>query len=574
MSHLRIGRELARDNRALLAAVAVLALLSTAATLALPMLVVLLIQAIQDGGDRTGWLVLIIGAGIGAAASSSLAGYLLARAGYQLVFRLRTRLMDHTLGMRLRDVRREGRTDLATRLSADAVQIKGAVDLVPLQLPVALLTLLGSLVLMGVLDLVLLGLTVAAFAVALGVVGVVVGLLRRRYAALQDRVGWLSEEYAAALDALTVIKTSRAESRVSQALTARADELRRLGTDAAKLESLGMPVINLGQQVALLAVLVVGGTRVVDGALSVGEYVGFLFYLLQLAAPLIMLATSATTIQAALTARRRFDDVFAHPAEDTGGSVDWPAAPGAPAVEFRGGTLDYDGEPALSGVDLVVPARGLTALVGLSGAGKSSVLNVVERLVELDSGTVLVFGADTATLGLPTLRARLAHLDQGFVLLAETVRANLTLARDDDLPDAALLAVLDQVGLREHIEGLPDGLDTQLGGAQDLSGGQRQRLALARVLLSDAPLVLLDEPTSQIDGVNEERLRAAVRRLARDRAVLMVAHRMSTVRDASTVIVLDRGRVIGQGRHEDLLVSCPRYRELVDLQAPLVAVPT
>jgi ABC-type multidrug transport system fused ATPase/permease subunit len=199
-TEVRIGRELARGHGALLAAVGVLALLSTAATLGLPMLVVRLIGAIQRGEDRTDWLLLIVGAGVAAAASSSLAGYLLARAGYELIFRLRTRLMDHTLAMRVLDVRREGQADLASRLSGDTMRIKAAVDVVPLQLPVALLTLVGSLVLMGVLDLVLLGLTVATFAVALGVVGLVVGLLRPRYAALQDRLGWLSEEYAAALD--------------------------------------------------------------------------------------------------------------------------------------------------------------------------------------------------------------------------------------------------------------------------------------------------------------------------------------------------------------------------------------
>lgn len=570
---LRLGREFARGNRALLVAVGALALLSAGGSLSLPMLVALLIQAIQDDGELTGWLLLIMGTAITSAAAAALAGYLLARAGYQLMYRLRTRLMDHTLAMRILDVRREGSANLASRLSGDTMQIKNAVDLVPLQLPVASLILVGSLVLMGVLDLVLLVITVAAFAAALAVVGVVLVLLRRHYTALQDRLGWLSDEYAAALDGLKLIKTTRSEPAVAAALAARADELRRIGTEAARLESLGTPAVSLGQQIALLAVLVVGGARVVSGALSVGAYVGFLFYLLQLAAPLVMLVSSGTTVQAALTARRRFDEVFAYPPERTGGIAELRPVAGAPALEIEDGWLTYDGSPALSGVDLTVPARGLTALVGVSGAGKSSVLELVEQLIEPDSGTVRVFGVDAGEVRLAALRGRLAHLDQTFVLLARSVRDNLTLGRDDDPTDEVLLAALEQVGLRDHVEALPDGLDTELGGAQDLSGGQRQRLALARVLLSDAPLVLLDEPTSQIDGLNEQRLRAAVRRLAQDRAVLMVAHRMSTVRDASRVIVLDEGRVVAQGSQEDLLATCPQYLELVQLQAPLAGAP-
>lgn len=206
-------------------------------------------------------------------------------------------------------------------------------------------------------------------------------------------------------------------------------------------------------------------------------------------------------------------------------------------------------------------------MVGLSGSGKSTVLGLVERFMDPQEGRVEVFGHGADQWPLADLRGRLAYVDQGATLLRDTVRNNLTIGREIPVADEDLLRALRDVGLEEEITRLPDGLDTVLGGNHDLSGGQRQRLALARASLSDAPLVLLDEPSSQLDTLNELRLRRLVDEIGRDRAVLVVAHRISTVRHADHVIVMDGGQVTAEGRHDDLMRTSPMYAELVHGQA-------
>ncbi|MFD7106471.1 ABC transporter ATP-binding protein [Streptomyces celluloflavus] len=566
-----ILREIFRGRRLLLAGILGLSLIATAATLVLPWTVGKLLQAIQLGGGLAEWTWLMVAVGLGSAIANALATYLLSRIGHQMVWRLRERSMRHSIGLGLRTARQEGTGNLATRLTADAAALKSIVDIGPIQLPMSLVTLVGTMVIMGVLDWVLLVITLAAFLVAVGVVAVVVIALRRKYVAIQNQVGSLTEHFVATMEALTVIKACRAERTVSAELAGRAERVARCEIGASAMEALIVPVINLGQQIALVAVILGGGARIAGGDLELSTFVAFLLYLFQLTAPLMMAMSGMSTIQAGLAARKRFEDLFALPAEglDAGTAGDAPRLPvaGAPAVRFEKVRFAYGEEPVLNQVDLTVPATGLTAMVGLSGSGKSTVLGLVERFMDPQEGRVEVFGHGADQWPLADLRGRLAYVDQGATLLRDTVRNNLTIGREIPVADEDLLRALRDVGLEEEITRLPDGLDTVLGGNHDLSGGQRQRLALARASLSDAPLVLLDEPSSQLDTLNELRLRRLVDEIGRDRAVLVVAHRISTVRHADHVIVMDGGQVTAEGRHDDLMRTSPMYAELVHGQA-------
>ncbi|MGW7286401.1 ABC transporter ATP-binding protein [Streptomyces sp. NPDC054847] len=593
VAELKVLRELARGNGLQLAAVGLLALVSTGATLALPLVVGKLLGAIQSGEGLGVWATVMVAAGFGSAAAGALASFLLGRMGQRLICRLRVRTMRHSLGLRLADARREGSGNLVARLTSDAARIKNLIDIGPVQLPMAGITVLGTLVVMGLLDWVLLLITVGAFLAAVGIITLVVKGLRRKYAAVGEEVGTLAQSFVAALDSLTVIKAYRAEDAVSANLAERARKVAKLETDAARMESLMVPVINLGQQIALVAVVVGGGARMLDGHLLLADFVAFLLYLLQLTAPLIMAASGVSGIQLGLVARKRFEDVFALPAEEGtyAPAVSSTASPSAsvptravasaevPAVRFEDVVFGYEAErPVLRGARFTVPGRGLTAVVGLSGSGKTTVLSLIERFMEPDSGRIEVHGRDLADWSPADLRSRIAYVDQASTLLQESVRANLVLGRRRPADDATLYSVLDRVGLAEDIRALPDGLDTVLDGTTGLSGGQRQRLALARAVLADADLVLLDEPTSHLDSVNEQRLRLAVDRLAAERAVVVVAHRISTIQHADHVIVVDRGAVTDEGGHAALVDRCPAYAELVagqslgaDFRAPIAA---
>ncbi|MCO1580504.1 ABC transporter ATP-binding protein/permease [Crossiella sp. SN42] len=566
---LRILHELTRGRRGQLALVVLLSLVATAGTLALPLLVSGLIAAVQTRQDLLWRAVAMSVAALGGAAAAAGSSYLLARLGERMVHRLRSRIMAHVLRLPLRTVREHGSGDLLARVTADSAQLRTIADLGVVQLPTAVVTAVGTLVVMAVLDPVLLVAALGGFLVAGLLIGLVVTGLRRAHTRYQSALGRLAHRLTTVLDALPMVKACRAEQRLSVQLAQASHETSAAALGAVRLEALMSPVLGLGQQIGLVAVVVTGGARFVAGSLAVADLVAFLLCLLQLVAPIMMISMGAGQVQAGLAARGRFDEILALSTEDAGdpphSTVPLPSD--APAVAFRAVGFAHDQRPVLRGVDLDIPRHGLTALLGESGAGKTTTLALIERFLQPDTGSVWILGRDSRQWPLAELRGRIAYLDQEFTLLAESVRANLTVGHLDDVPEPELWRALERVALADAVRALPEGLDTVLGGAIDLSGGQRQRLALARVSLSTAEIVLLDEPTSQLDSGNEELLRATIDTLAADRAVLVVAHRLSTVRHAAKVILLADGQVQASGSHEQVLLTSPAYRELLAAQS-------
>jgi ABC-type multidrug transport system fused ATPase/permease subunit len=558
-----ILRDLLRGRAVQATVIGLLALLSTAATLALPWSVGKLIATLGTGQtDR--WTVALIALGLGSAVANAAATFLLARLGQQMIYRLRLRTVRHALGMPIVEIRREGAGNLVNRITADTGRVKKVVDVGPIQLPIAGLTAVGTLVIMGLIDWVLLLVSLAAFLVAAVLIVAVVKGLRRSYADVAEVTGGLAQRFVAVVEAAKIIKAYRAEEQVTADLGEQARTVARKEIEAARMEALMTPVITLGQQIALVAVIAGGGARLLDGRLTLAELVAFLLYLLQLTGPFMMISAGMTALKMGAVARDRFNTLFAIPREtdrSTGPVTDEAAGK---AVEFDDVEFRYGLDPVLRKASFHVPATGLTAVVGLSGAGKTTSLELIERFADPDAGTVRVFGRETTRWPLAELRRRIAYVDQSATLVQDTVRRNLTLGRDPGVfSDAELMAVLERVGLAEEIRRTPQGLDTVLAGAVDLSGGQRQRLAIARAMLAGARLVLLDEPSSHLDSINEQKLRDLVDDLAVTRAVLVVAHRISTVQHADHVVVLDAGTVVAQGSHETLLRECPRYADLV-----------
>jgi ATP-binding cassette subfamily B protein len=324
-------------------------------------------------------------------------------------------------------------------------------------------------------------------------------------------------------------------------------------------------------QVAFLTVLGLGGARVAAGTLGVADLVAFLLYLFYLAEPIAQLAQGATQLQGGLAALRRLAEVEALPIEPDDAHVAPPAGarPDAPAVaELERVSFAYPGSasPVLREVSLVIPARGLTAVVGPSGAGKTTLLSLLERFHEPSAGRLAFLGADLAQWPRAALRAQLAYVEQEAPVLAGTLAENVRYGAPD-ATDAQVAAVLAATGLDDLVARLPAGLQTQVGSrGVGLSGGERQRIAIARALLRDPRLLLLDEASSQLDAGNERRLTALVAAAARERAVVAIAHRLSTVVAADRIVVLDAGRVRAVGTHLELVAGDALYRELARTQ--------
>ena len=552
-----------RPHRRTLELVAALTVVGSVLALASPLLTREVLDAVRDGRPTGRAVLLLLASVVGGALVGGFERYLLQRTAEGVVLGARTGLAAHLLRLPVaeHDARRSG--DLLSRVGADTTQLHAAVTSGLFQLASGTVIVSGAVVAMALLDPSLLAVTLLSVGVAIGLVVSVSRRVRLLSTLAQARVGDMTSAVERSLGAVRTIRASSAEERETAAVAGSARAAYDAGLRAARLSALVSPASSLAVQGSFLLVLALGGARVARGDLTVADLVAFVLYLFLLVLPLAQALQAWTTLQAGLGALQRVEEIRALPAEDAGGPEPVVLDPAAPLLELRNVDFAYAaGGPVLSGVSFTIPRGTRTALVGPSGAGKSTVLALVERFYDVTAGSLLVGGTDVRALPRTQLRELLGYVEQEAPALAGSLRDNLLLAAPG-ATEVELQAVVDAVNLRELVDRAPDGLDSEVGdGGVLLSGGERQRLAIARSLLSAPPLLLLDEPTSNLDSRNEVALRAAVDAVARDRTLLVVAHRLSTVVDADQIVVLEGGRVVAVGRHAELLETSPLYREL------------
>jgi ATP-binding cassette subfamily B protein/subfamily B ATP-binding cassette protein MsbA len=326
-------------------------------------------------------------------------------------------------------------------------------------------------------------------------------------------------------------------------------------------------LVDVVTGIGFFAVLMLGGAGVAAGERTVGEFMSFFTAMALTFQPIRRLSDLAGQWQVAEASLERVFTLF-----DTRPSGTRPAqsralpAPGAPEIRFENVSFTYPDRPVLNGLSFTAEAGKVTALVGSSGAGKSTVFQLIAALIEPQSGRILIGGVDVQEMSLFDQRALLASVSQDAALFDETLRENLVLGRTDRHPDR-LGQVLDDAEVSTFLAALPLGLDTPVGTrGSALSGGQRQRVAIARALLADAPVLLLDEATSALDTRTEAAVSAALSRAQSDRTTLVIAHRLSTVKGADKIIVLDRGRLIEEGTHDELIARGGLYAQLHEAQ--------
>ena len=336
--------------------------------------------------------------------------------------------------------------------------------------------------------------------------------------------------------------------------------------------------VELAVQGSFLIVLVVGGLRVNSHAGSLGDLVAFLLYASYLVLPLSSVFHAMGLVQRGMGAYRRIDEELRLPVEPTAPQIPRDRAPTPrptgpsvpseqPALALHDVHVAYDPRrPVLRGVSFAVPHRRHVALVGRSGAGKSTLFALVARFYEPDAGTVRFDGRPAAELTRDACRRRIAVVDQNTHVVHGTLRDNIAYAVPD-ATEAEIRRVVELARLEEVVDRLPGGLAAVVGErGSTLSGGERQRVALARALLARPALLLLDEPTSHLDAINEAALTTVMKDIAQECALLVIAHRLSTVQHADHIVVLQDGRTVAGGRHEELLTGSALYRELAASQ--------
>ena len=569
-----ILRDHVRESRAALIAVVVLSIIGAVASLVQPVLVNGVIEAVGAGDALAPFIVGLVAVVLLSSVVGAVQQYLLGRTAETMVRSLRHALLDRLLRLPTSAYGRHRMGDLVSRVGADTDSVRAALTGGIVDAVGGVLVIVGSAAAMIWLDPLLFVVALGVLAGAIVTVVAASGKIQELSRRVRESTGAMSSGVERALSALTTVRAAGATDSEAAALKDDADRAWRASLRSVRLEAILWPMSGLAVQVAFLVVLGLGGARVAAGELSVANLVAFLMFLFMLMMPVGQLFGAITSVAEALGALARIDEVMSEDPEDAADSPVPGARPdlsgAVPAVEFDGVVFAHDdaeqrptpNRPVLDGVSFVADAGRTTALVGPSGAGKSTILALIERLHDPRRGIVRVGGADVRDLDRSNLRRHIAYVEQSVPVLAGTIRANLTLGLAD-VPDDRCRSALASVRLLDRIDAHGDGLDATLGDRGiGLSGGERQRLAIARALLSDRPLLLLDEPTASLDSRNERALQAAIDTASRSRTVIIVAHRLATVAGADRIVVVDEGRVRATGTHRELMESSDLYRDL------------
>lgn len=540
-------------------------LIGTSATVAVPVMVGKGINAVDQGDSATPYVI-------------ALAFLAVARFGFGFAYRFGLFRSAHRIENDLRNLIYERLTELSfdfwDRAQSGQLISRANTDIRSIQLLFAFGPLVAmQLVMLGmaIIVMILVDLTLTAVALAPLPFVYLLGIrLRNRMFPLSWVMTARQADVATIVDeniqGIRVVKAFAQEKRQVQLLAGAARRLRWVGTTLADTRARHAPAMESLPRLGLALVLLYGGLQAIDGNINIGDLVAFSTYVVLLATPFRLLGFILLQWQRAGAAAIRVFDVL-----DEQPSI---AEPGNPVglrspvghVEFDDVSFAYpvgEGQQVLDGFSLEIEAGETVAIVGATGGGKSTVARLIPRFYDVTKGSVRVDGIDVRTLDLADLRRAVSQVSDDPFLFAVSVHDNVAFARPD-APDHVVQAAIDDAAATEFVADLPDGSFTEVGErGLTLSGGQRQRLAIARTLVADPAVLILDDATSAIDVAVEQRIHAALQRRRADRTTILIAHRLSTIALADRVVLIDEGRVAATGRHHDLLATNPRYAAIL-----------
>jgi ATP-binding cassette subfamily B protein len=514
------------------------------------------------------WLLALLGVGLLEVVAGGMRHIYAIRNRSAADARVRDAIFAHALRLDPAYHDRVGPGELMSRASSDAEHVARMMDAIGHTIGY-MLTVVAVAIVMLVID-VELALVVL---IPLPLVSVGAWAYSQRYDARTRR---LQEAWAAAatlveetVTGIRLVKGLGAGDALSSRFRKRSDEIVRRALDVARLDAVFNPALEVLPLLGIAAVLWVGGRRVIAGDLSLGSFVAFNAYVVMLVWPLRVLGQRVSTLQKALAASARITEVL-----ETEPRLREPRHPLELPAPVRGDVLlesvrfGHEGDrPVLDGLDLHLSPGESVALVGATGSGKSTVAGLLARLYDPDGGRVVLDGRDVRELRLADVRRAVALVFEETFLFTESVRENIRFGRPD-ADDEAVVRAAELAGASEFVSALPDGYETVLGERGfSLSGGQRQRIAIARAILANPAVLVLDDATSAVDATKEHEIRAALATVMQGRTTLVIAHRPATIALADRVAVLEAGRIVDEGTHAELLRRSDAYRELLALQS-------
>ncbi|APE12788.1 hypothetical protein BO226_24420 (plasmid) [Rhodococcus sp. 2G] len=541
-------------------------LLLSLSTLAQPMFVSTFISRVEDRASVVWPLAMITVMFILQAVLTAAQSFLLGRASERITALLRWSATRDLLRSDVAEFRKLDRGDTHSRLVSDTQLASVALADGIVDMATSGFMVVGAVALMLYVDV---GLAVAAFG-CLSSAALLSALLASRVRAMattnQADIGAFSSGVQRILGSILTIKSSRAEDREEQRIASLADRARRSGVRLTWLSSLFMPAATVGLQLALLVTIGWGMSKVVEGHMSLADLTAFVMYLFFLLSPLAMLFMSLGRIQRGRAALSRVKELKGIKQEAD--PVVVPCRLGEDdGIAFEDVRFGYDAKrPVLRDVSLRIPPRGVTAIVGLSGAGKTTLFQLLERFYHPDSGSIRVGEQDISSMPLGQLRGLIGYVEQDVMLFSGSLRENICYS-NHDAAEADVAAAIRLAGLQPTVDKLPSGMDTILSeGGVGLSGGEKQRVAIARALLKKPRFILLDEATAHQDSETEAVLLDTLKNVSVETSVIVIAHRLSTISIADRIVVLDGGSVHSVGTHEELLEVDERYRTMILLQ--------
>jgi ABC-type multidrug transport system fused ATPase/permease subunit len=556
-----------RPYRRALTASLLLAWLAMGMTVVIPLLSGSAVNAIQaeHRDDILPLVLALLAAGILRLALTVGRRLIAGKVSLAVEFDLRQRFYEHLQELELGFFDSQQTGQLMSRATVDLQSIRFFLGYGLIWVSQSALTILFAATAMIVLDPLLALLALAPVPFLIATATRYSRLNRPAEQEVQQRVGELTTGAEESISGIRIVKAFARERHMLERFRHSVNRVFEQSMVSARLQSFYTPLMGFLPNLGLAAVLLVGGNQVVNGSINAGELTSFTVYIALLSGPVRWLGMSLSMAQRAVASGNRMFEIL-----DRQPSMQSP--PGAPPLpEGRGRvslqrvTLRYDGsEPALTGIDLEVEPGRTIALVGPTASGKTSLVGLLARLYDPSEGRVVIDGADIKEVDLASLRREIAFVADDSFLFSDTVAANIAYARPE-----ATREQIQEAAKRAQAHGfisrLPDGYDTVVGErGLTLSGGQRQRVAIARALLAEPRILILDDATSSVDARTESQIKAGLREAMKGRTTFIVAHRLSTISLADEIVVLDRGRVVDRGTHEELLERCPLYEEIAE----------